>query len=45
MVPPQEDVSYYFNHSCAPNCWYKEDKYLVASRDIQVTHQMTPRAV
>ena len=20
---PEEDTSYYFNHSCAPNCWYQ----------------------
>lgn len=24
---PEEDTSYYFNHSCAPNCWYQVRLY------------------
>ncbi|CAM9989545.1 unnamed protein product [Phaeothamnion confervicola] len=33
---PEEDSSYYFNHSCEPNCWYKGDENIVARRDIKV---------
>ncbi|GAB5029840.1 nuclear protein set [Nannochloropsis oceanica] len=31
---PEEDPSYFFNHSCAPNCWYSGDNCIVAMRDI-----------
>ncbi|EWM28991.1 nuclear protein set [Nannochloropsis gaditana] len=32
---PEEDPSYFFNHSCAPNCWYSGDNLIVAMRDIR----------
>lgn len=31
---PEEDTSYFFNHSCQPNTWYETDNYIVAMRDI-----------
>ncbi|TFJ88005.1 hypothetical protein NSK_000359 [Nannochloropsis salina CCMP1776] len=33
---PEEDPSYFFNHSCAPNCWYSGDNLIVAMRDIRM---------
>jgi hypothetical protein len=32
---PLEDTSYFFNHSCNPNCWYQTDDLIVAMRDIK----------
>lgn len=32
---PAEDPSYFFNHSCDPNCWYDTDDKLVAMRRIE----------
>lgn len=32
---PDEDTSYFFNHSCDPNCWYDTDDLIVAMRDIE----------
>jgi hypothetical protein len=40
---PEEDVSYYFNHTCDPNCWYRTDNYLVASRDIAEGEHVSAR--
>jgi SET domain-containing protein len=31
---PEEDTSYFFNHSCDGNCWYDTDDYVVAMKDI-----------
>eukprot|EP00301_Raphidiophrys_heterophryoidea_P012140 c18489_g1_i1.p1 GENE.c18489_g1_i1~~c18489_g1_i1.p1 ORF type:complete len:336 (-),score=70.13 c18489_g1_i1:127-1083(-) len=28
------DISYYFNHTCDPNCWYDGDEKLIAMRTI-----------
>ena len=38
---PEEDTSYYFNHSCEPNSWYQTDNYITAMRDIQPGEHIT----
>jgi len=38
---PEEDTSYYFNHSCEPNTWYQTDDMITALRDIQPGEHVT----
>jgi hypothetical protein len=37
---PEEDVSYYYNHSCDPNTGYRGDDLIVALRDLDSQEQV-----
>jgi uncharacterized protein len=37
---PDEDVSYYYNHSCDPNTGYRGDDWIVALREIREGEQV-----
>ncbi|CAI5472303.1 unnamed protein product [Closterium sp. Yama58-4] len=38
---PEDDPSFYYNHSCDPNTWYANSRCMVALRDIQPGEHVT----
>ncbi|CAI5962513.1 unnamed protein product [Closterium sp. NIES-64] len=38
---PEDDPSFYYNHSCDPNTWYANPRCMVALRDIQPGEHVT----
>ncbi|KAF0700090.1 Aste57867_9369 [Aphanomyces stellatus] len=36
-----KDPSFYFNHSCAPNCWFNNDDTITTRRDVKQGEQLT----